>query len=97
MTTGTAWTADEQAAARERMGIPGDYVLIEEITLEEDTALFMRDAEPDGTSYNFKNVVVLITSAKTAVGHKTIYTRIHSGDKSQSAYCVYLHCVFECK
>lgn len=87
--TWPVWTADQQAAARERMGIPGDYELIEEITLEEDTALFMRDAEPDGTSYNFKNVVVLITSAKTAVGNKIIYTRIHSGNKSQSAYCTF--------
>lgn len=89
MTTGAAWTADEQAAARERMGIPGDYELIEEIRLEEDTALFMRDAEPDGTSYNFKNVVVLITSAKTAMSRKTIYTRINSGKKGQAGYVVF--------
>lgn len=87
--TWPVWTDVEQAAARARMGIPGDYELIEEITLEEDTALFMRDAEPDGTSYNFKNVVVLITSAKAAFGNKTIYTRIHSGDKSQSSYCTF--------
>lgn len=84
-----AWTADEQATARERIWLDKPYELIEEIALEEDTALFMRDAEPDGTSYNFKNVVVLVTSAKTAVGSKTIYTRIYNGDKSQSAYCVY--------
>lgn len=32
---GAAWTSAEQKAARERMGIPGDYELIEEITLTE--------------------------------------------------------------
>ena len=35
MTTGAAWTSDEQKAARERMGIPGGYELIEEITIAE--------------------------------------------------------------
>lgn len=35
---GAAWTADEQKAARERMGIPGDYELLRDITIEEDIA-----------------------------------------------------------
>lgn len=35
MTTGAAWTADEQKAARERMGLDKPYELIEEIVLEE--------------------------------------------------------------
>ena len=33
---GATWTADEQAAARERIGIPGDYKLLRDITIEED-------------------------------------------------------------
>lgn len=53
-----AWTSDEQAAARERMGLPGDYELIEEITLEEAVNAVDRSTEPDGTSYNFCNMFV---------------------------------------
>lgn len=55
---GAAWTDKEQAAARERMGIPGDYELIEEITLEEAVNAVDRSIEPDGTSYNFCNMFV---------------------------------------
>ena len=55
---GAAWTADEQAAARKRMGIPGDYELIEEITLTEDVTIIVRQKEPDGTPYNFRNVII---------------------------------------
>ena len=56
---GAAWTADEQAAARERMGIPGDYVLIEEITLEEDVGYISRSEEPDGTPYSFSAFCII--------------------------------------
>ena len=55
---GAAWTADEQAAARKRMGIPGDYELIEEITLTEEVTIIVRQKEPDGTPYNFRNVII---------------------------------------
>lgn len=33
---GAAWTAEEQAAARERIGIPGNYELIHDETITED-------------------------------------------------------------
>ena len=46
MTTGAAWTSDEQKAARERMGIPGGYELIEEITIAEGNVLVItRDVD----------------------------------------------------
>ena len=46
MTTGAAWTADEQKAARERMGIPGGYELIEEITIAEgNVSVITRDVD----------------------------------------------------
>ena len=35
MTTGAAWTAAEQKAARERMGIPGNFELLHRITVGE--------------------------------------------------------------
>lgn len=42
MTTGAAWTADEQKAARERMGVDKPYELIEEIVLEEEVRTISR-------------------------------------------------------
>lgn len=54
---GPAWTAAQQAAARERIGIPGEYELIEEITLAEEGAV-SRTREPDGTPYNFAVIML---------------------------------------
>ena len=54
---GAAWTSDEQKAARERMGIPGDYELIEEITLAKESTV-ARSTEPDGTPYNFAVIML---------------------------------------
>ena len=56
---GAAWTADEQAAARERMGIDKPFSLIEEFTLEEDTTSIVRNIEPDGTPYNYKHFICI--------------------------------------
>lgn len=39
---GAAWTADEQKAARERMGVDKQYELIEEIVLEEEVRKISR-------------------------------------------------------
>ena len=58
---GAAWTAEEQAAARERIGIPGDYELIEEIKITEESVL-IRDVEPDGTPYNFVSILIIGTA-----------------------------------
>lgn len=54
---GAAWTAAEQAAARDRMGIPGDYELIEEIVLTEESRV-ARSKEPDGAPYNFATIMM---------------------------------------
>lgn len=64
---GPAWTAAQQAAARERMGIPGDYELIEEITLTESSTV-MRTNEPDGTPYKFDKLkyCVIVPAAAAA-------------------------------
>lgn len=69
MTTGAAWTAAEQKAARERMGIPGDYELIEEIVLTE-SSIVMRANEPDGTPYKFDKLkyCVIVPAAAAAAG-----------------------------
>lgn len=52
------WTAEEQAAARERIGIPGDWELIENTTITEEITTFYRDKEPDGNPYNFIAMVL---------------------------------------
>ena len=55
---GAAWTADEQLAARERMGIPGEYELIEEIVCDGKVSIYDRKLEPDGTPYAFHSIYV---------------------------------------
>ncbi len=70
---GEAWTSEEQAAARERMGIPGEYELIEEITLEEDVTIIVREKEPDGTPYNFRNVII---TAKISTCESKLFVQI---------------------
>lgn len=57
---GAAWTDAEQKAARERMGADGNYVLIEETVLTEETSQFERAQEPDGTPYNFTAIRVVV-------------------------------------
>ena len=54
------WTAEEQVVARDRMGIPGDYELIEEIPITDETNIVERTVEPDGTPYNFKRMFAVI-------------------------------------
>lgn len=58
---GAEWTAEEQAMARARMGI-GDYELIEEIVIEESIAEFVRNTEPDGTTYDFRGIYITLHS-----------------------------------
>lgn len=78
MTTGAAWTDAEQKAARERIGIPGEYELIEEITLAEESTV-ARSTEPDGTLYNF---AVIMLRAEFPASEKTgnIYISYIIGD-----------------
>lgn len=52
------WTAEEQAAARERIGLPGEWELIETAKITEEINVFTRSAEPDGTPYNFCAMII---------------------------------------
>lgn len=76
---GPAWTAAEQKAARERMGIPGDYELIEEIVLTEESRV-ARSKEPDGAPYNFATIM---TRAEFPASDKTgnIYISYNIGNE----------------
>lgn len=60
------WTAEEQVEARERIGIDEPYELIDSFTIDEESVRYVnREVEPDGTAYNFKKVMVCITSYNT--------------------------------
>lgn len=62
MTTGAAWTSAEQKAARERMGVSGEFEFIEEITLSENVINVAREAFPDGTPYNLRSLIIVVDS-----------------------------------
>ena len=61
------WTAEEQAAARERMGIPGNYELIENITLTDDISEIIRDKDTFGNQYSMKNLLLFVSAGITTL------------------------------
>ena len=81
---GSAWTAEEQAAARERMGIPGDYELIETFTLQEDSA-WERTKEPNGNDYNFTSVFIYRLYPSRGSIHSSDYSHLYFYDFSGRA------------
>lgn len=85
---GPAWTAAQQAAARDRMGIPGDYELIEEIVLAEESGV-TRSKEPDGIPYNF---AVIMLRAEFPASEKTdnIYISYNVGNVYNSITSYFL-------
>ena len=54
------WTVEEQAAAREKIGILGDYELIDDITTDEDVVSVIRNVTNSGDAYNFSAVALII-------------------------------------
>lgn len=70
-TTDPAWTSAEQSAACLRMGAErakGKFRLIEEITLAVSTRVISRTAEPDGTPYDFNEIIVYAKAAVDSGG-----------------------------
>ena len=80
---GAAWTADEQAKARGRIGIPGDYELISDVTLEEDINGITFSKEPDGTPLNLKKFIVMISEFPEGSWNSS-YLRIDGWSKESS-------------
>ena len=60
---GATWTDAEQKAARERIGVSGEFELIEEITLSENVMNVAREAFPDGTPYNLRSLIIVLDSS----------------------------------
>lgn len=87
------WTSEEQAVARERIGIDKPYELIEDITLTEEATQIIRTSDTNGTPYSLDRLMIKIyvpansllsvTSAiilcNIRVGTKTISLRNESG------------------
>lgn len=67
-----SWTSDEQAVARERMGIPVDYELIEKITVTEDLQEIERSYDLDGNMYKFRSILLISEFPKAADGRDKI-------------------------
>ena len=88
MTTGAAWTENEQKAARERMGIDKAYELIESITTD-GTAIVEREAEPNGTPYNFSHAILAITSPKNMKSSSIVFCYMSTMDASISSYVMF--------
>ena len=105
------WTAEEQAAARERIGIPGDYELIEEIVCDGEVSVYDRKLEPDGTPYAFRSIYVeleiqpsnvysgVFFRAFDAGGTTVLYDGMNTTNKNYTSYAFagcYAHSGFYC-
>lgn len=83
------WTAEEQAAARDRMGIDNPFELIETFTIDtDDVSKVTRDVTPDGTPYSFESMMVEITSFGTNMSGliRTVYAHRTDEHKFNSNY-----------
>ena len=60
---GAAWTADEQAAARERMGAcQRDFRLIADVTLEQESSRLIVEKDTDGNDISLKKAKIFAFS-----------------------------------
>lgn len=64
------WTAEEQAVARERIGIPGDYELIETISLTDEVSEIIRNTDTLGNQYSLKNLLLFVSADATTLRMK---------------------------
>jgi hypothetical protein len=87
---GAAWTAAEQAAARERMGLGNSLELIEAWELDHDeTMVFRRDTTPSGEPYRFKELRVVVRHANGS-GMTNVSVGAHSAQGIRSVTICFL-------
>lgn len=87
---GAAWTAAEQAAARERMGLGNSLELIEAWELDHDEAMvFSRYTTPTGEPYRFKELRVAIRYANGS-GMTNVSVGAHSIKNSRTVTACFL-------
>ena len=73
---GAAWTSDEQKAARERMGLPGDYELIEEIICDGTASAYTRNVDHSGNPYDYVSVYIEI-EIQPGQSYKNVFFRAY--------------------
>ena len=83
---GPAWTAAQQAAARERMGLDKPLELIEEITLTEDAGV-TRESDTDGTPWAKSAILITIISPGVSAS-MAVNQQVYVGDDSIYNYGV---------
>lgn len=87
---GAAWTAAEQAAARERMGLGNSLELIEAWELDHDeTMVFRRNTTPSGEPYRFKELRVAVRHANGS-GMTNVSVGAHSAQVTRGVTICYL-------
>lgn len=87
---GAAWTAAEQAAARERMGLGNSLELIEAWELDHDeTMVFRRNTTPSGEPYRFKELWVVVRYANGS-GMTNVSVGAHSAQGTRGVTTCYL-------
>lgn len=81
MTTGAAWTSDEQKAARDKMGVDKAYELIEAISLTEETGYLVRNV-------SLRTVYIEMETPDTATANGADeYVVLNIGSNQLSIYC----------
>lgn len=106
---GAAWTEAEQAAARERMGLPGDYELIASLTTEEDAKLEVKiSADMEGNAFSLRAMIIyavfmpidtvtnfyIFKNNENGVYEK-VYHSSQAWDSSEKTYFTYK--IYKCK
>lgn len=87
---GAEWTAAEQAAARERMGLGNSLELIETWELDHDeTMVFRRNTTPSGEPYRFKELRVVVRHANGS-GMTNVSVGAHSAQGTRGVTICYL-------
>lgn len=79
---GAAYTAEEKAAARSRIGLDKKFVTIEEVIVSGDVDEFTKSAEPNGQPYSFERLAVKIkVPAKSAANNGYMVFRVTLDEK----------------
>lgn len=65
---GAAWTADEQKAARDRMGVDKAYEFIKSLTTTEDVKQVVISADNDGNAFALSHAIIFIEYGGSANG-----------------------------
>lgn len=79
---GAAWTADEQKAARDRMGVDKAYEFIKSLTTTEDVKQVVISADNDGNAFALSHAIIFIEyggSANGSIYSMCDYTKTNGG------------------